>query len=42
MSEKIKGIFGSKTRADEVLAWLKSQGAENHEFNGDAELIKDK
>lgn len=25
-SEKIKGIIGSKTRGDEVLKWLKSQG----------------
>lgn len=37
MSEKIKGMFGSKTRADEVREWLKKQGAENHAFNGDLE-----
>ena len=28
MSEKIKGMYGSKTRADEVLKWLIEQGAE--------------
>lgn len=28
MSEKIKGIIGSKTRAKEVLKWLIEQGAE--------------
>lgn len=28
MSNKVKGIFGSKTRADEVLQWLIAQGAE--------------
>lgn len=33
MSEKIKGMFGSETRADEVLEWLKSQGAEEHAFS---------
>lgn len=27
MNEKIKGIIGSVTRANEVLEWLKSQGA---------------
>ena len=27
MNEKIKGMFGSKTRADEVIKWLESQGA---------------
>lgn len=29
MSKKIKGIFGSKERADEVLQWLIAQGAES-------------
>lgn len=29
MSEKIKGIFGSEKRADEVKEWLKNQGAIN-------------
>lgn len=28
MSEKIKGIIGSRTRAGEVLKWLKSQGGD--------------
>lgn len=28
MSEKLKGIFGSKERANEVLQWLIAQGAE--------------
>lgn len=28
MSEKIKGMYGSETRADEVIEWLKSQGAD--------------
>lgn len=34
MSEKIKGMYGSETRADEVREWLKSQGAEEHTFKG--------
>lgn len=37
MSEKIKGMYGSETRADEVIAWLKSQGAERCLYNGSAE-----
>ena len=37
MSEKIKGMFGSKTRADEVLAWLKSQGAKTSLYDGSLE-----
>lgn len=28
MSEKIKGMFGSETRPNEVIEWLKSQGAD--------------
>lgn len=28
MSEKIKGMLGSETRADEVKEWLKNQGAD--------------
>lgn len=32
MSEKIKGMFGSKTRANEVLEWLKSQGAGRYPY----------
>lgn len=32
MSEKIKGIFGSETRANDVLEWLKSQGAERYPY----------
>ena len=35
---KIKGIFGSKTRADEVLGWLKSQGAVECGYTGDSEI----
>ena len=35
---KIKGIFGSKTRADEVLEWLKSQGAVKCGYTGDSEI----
>lgn len=34
MSEKIKGMFGSESRADEVLEWLKSQGAKEFMYNG--------
>lgn len=37
MSEKIKGMFGSETRASEVREWLESQGAENHQFYGNEE-----
>lgn len=37
MSEKIKGMFGSETRADEVLEWLKSQGAKVFEHEGNVE-----
>lgn len=29
MSKKVKGIFGSKERANEVLQWLIAQGAES-------------
>lgn len=42
MSEKLKGIFGSETRADEVLKWLKNQGADaipNIENFKDSEVI---
>lgn len=34
MSEKIKGIYGSETRANEVLEWLKSQGANVFGYKG--------
>ena len=34
MSEKIKGIFGSQERAEEVKEWLKSQGAKIPEWWG--------
>lgn len=37
MSEKIKGMLGSKTRANEVLKWLKSQGANEHTYKGNDE-----
>lgn len=37
MSEKIKGIYGSETRADEVLEWLKSQGADTSSYSGNSE-----
>lgn len=37
MSEKLKGMFGSRSRFDEVLEWLKSQGAEECEFGGHSE-----
>lgn len=37
MSEKIKGVYGSETRANEVLKWLKSQGAEKCEYGGHSE-----
>ena len=36
-SEKIKGMIGSKTRADEVLKWLNSQGAKEHTYKGNDE-----
>lgn len=39
MSEKVKGIYGSEKRADDVLAWLRSQGAKKCSFNGDVEYI---
>lgn len=31
MSEKLKGMIGSKTRGDEVKRWLISQGAINYD-----------
>lgn len=34
MSEKLKGIFGSETRADEVLKWLENQGVKECIYNG--------
>lgn len=34
MSEKIKGMYGSETRAYEVLKWLESQGAERCQYKG--------
>lgn len=37
MSEKLKGMYGSRARFDEVLEWLKSQGAEECEFGGHSE-----
>jgi len=37
MSEKLKGMYGSRARFDEVLEWLKSQGAVECEFGGHSE-----
>lgn len=37
MSEKLKGMLGSKTRFDEVLKWLKSQGAVECDYRGNSE-----
>lgn len=37
MSEKIKGMVGSMTRANEVLEWLKSQGAKKSLYDGSLE-----
>ena len=39
MSEKIKGMYGSETRADEVLEWLESQGAVTCMYNKFSEDI---
>lgn len=37
MSEKIKGVYGSETRADEVMKWLESQGVEESQYRGCSE-----
>ena len=38
MSEKIKGLYGSETRAHEVLRWLESQGnIEESQYRGCSE-----
>lgn len=37
MSEKLKGMYGSRARFNEVLEWLRSQGAIECEFGGHSE-----
>lgn len=37
MNKKIKGIYGSRARFNEVLEWLKSQGAVECEYGGHSE-----
>lgn len=37
MSEKIKGVYGSETRADEVMKWLESQGVKECQYRGCSE-----
>lgn len=37
MSEKLKGMYGSRARFDEVLEWLRSQGAVECEYGGHSE-----
>ena len=37
MSEKIKGVYGSETRADEVMKWLENQGIKEFQYRGCSE-----
>ena len=37
MSKKIKGVYGSETRADEVMKWLENQGIKECQYRGCSE-----